>query len=149
MEDKARIGLYGLAAAALGGTGTFFLWRGGAGAPDGVKELLQVAAGVAGVLAGFLASSKSTLLAVQDRPALKDLVQQDDGPWSDLIRAIVRAIDLSIALWTVSGLSLLALGACKRPLLYVVATIWFALAGATTAAFRIVVGHIVWVMERR
>lgn len=156
MSDQRRIGLAGLVSALLGGLLAYVLWRSHSTPPHGtpvlpplggVRELLQVVAGLAGVLIGFLASAKSILLTVMDRPSLQGLTSAPGGGWSDLMDSILRAIDIGIGLFLVSALALLVVDACPRSWLPIGAAAWFGLTGAAVASFRVVVGHIFWVIE--
>lgn len=144
MRSHRRIGLGLAAGALLGGLVAGFQFD---STPSGSKEVLQAAAGVAGVLAGFLTTAKSVLVTVVDRPMVQNV---PDEPWNDLMRTIRDAVQINLAMAVVSVISLLLVdhtrsgGACT----VIFTSLWLGLFGASVASAQLVASHISWLLSQ-
>lgn len=99
--------------------------------PDNMKDLYQAAMGIGAIVVGFLATAKSIIISVDDKPAISEL--KKIGHYSRLMGFFMYAI------WTAFFVSVasavLVICSTESGLTYrVLFVVWSVLLGAATAA---------------
>lgn len=88
------------------GCGLFVL-RGTICLPDTLKELFPVVISISAIAVGFLATAKSILLSLEERPVVRHLRQM--GGYDELVRYLLTAVNWSLIASLVSAVFLLFL----------------------------------------
>lgn len=84
-----------------------FLFRDFIYLPETLKELFPVVISISAIAVGFLATAKSILLSLEDRPVIRHL--KELGGYNDLIQYLLTAVNWSLIASVVSAVFLLLL----------------------------------------
>jgi hypothetical protein len=84
-----------------------FLFRESLYLPETLKELFPVVISISAIAVGFLATAKSILLSIEDRPVIRHL--KELGGYDDLVRYLLTAVNWSLIASLVSSIFLLFL----------------------------------------
>ena len=84
-----------------------FMFRDSISLPETLKELFPVVISISAIAVGFLATAKSILLSLEDRPVIRHL--KELGGYNDLIQYLLTAVNWSLVASLVSAVFLLLL----------------------------------------